>query len=344
MEREPKGSGSWIEIARLWRETPPERRISYLAIAFGVLVILVATIINSDSTRATRSAAEYWPEWKDEATAASFENLGCGVELRPDPSIFIRKVKDLELNETLNIEGSKWNNTLVEGCRISDVDGDGIRIRNVRNIAIFGCQIQAVQGTGIRLRSSGGTENVWIIENTIENTGKNGISVAKRFAAGVDHKNLIIIDNDVSDTGNLGKEGLAHGIYAQSSEVTIFGNSVEGERDGNGISIRSSGLVACNNISGLSRDGKPGIRYFADHVSGPSRSLVIRDNLIRDASPAIHLMRPSRKVLERPSGLVLDFVIVDNRATSENLLSIDEFWWGLRVFELKARGNSAIDQ
>ena len=233
--------------------------------------------------------------------------------------------------------------SLVEGCRVSNVDGDGIVIRNVRNLAIFDCQIQSVEGTGIRLRSSDGTADVWIIENRIEDTGKNGISVAKRFGDGVDHIGLVIVDNQVSDTGKLSDEGLAHGIYAQSSDVIVFGNSVSGERDGNGISIRSSGLVACNNISGRSSDGKPGIRYFADHVSGPTRRLVIRENVIRDASPAIHLMQPSETILRRPSGLVTEFVIANNRAASEDLVSIDEFWWGFGAFDLDVYGNSAID-
>lgn len=271
-----------------------------------------------------------------------FSKMQCGVDVGLDRSRFSRVVDDLEVNGTLTIEGPEWNDTLITNCKVTGAAGDGIEIRDVRNLAIENCEISGVGGTGIRLRSSGSTQDVWLVGNRITNVGDNGISAAKRLNDDVDHTRLVIADNIVNDSGARGKRGLTHGIYTQASDVTIFGNTVSGERDGNGISIRSSGLVACNSISGISDDNKPGIRYFADNYAGPSRTLIIRDNEVRDSNPAIELRRPDGWTRRRPEALVTRFVIEGNRTTSGEPVSISSFWADDERFSLTIENNLRV--
>lgn len=271
-----------------------------------------------------------------------YSDRGCAHPIEPNPASYSRVVRDLVSSKTVDIDGSEWNDTLIVGCEIDGAGGDGIQIRNVRNLAIVGCTIKNVRGTGIRIRSTGSTTGVQLIGNRIVGTGENGISAAKRVKDEVDHTNLVIAGNQVRDTGKRGKRGLYHGIYSQVSDVTIFRNRVEGDRDGNGISIRSSGLVACNAISGRSDDDKPGIRYFADNYSGPSRLLIIRDNEIRGSSPAIDIRTPDSWAKRDTDALVTTFVVENNRTTSDEAVSVDDYWLDLERARLTLEGNRRI--
>lgn len=264
------------------------------------------------------------------ATAAGaldrYDQPSCTKMQQPQEKNFKRVVRDFKSNKTLVIEGPKWNDTLIIGCVISDVKGDGISVRNVRNLTIMGCDISDVSETGIRLRSTGSTSNVTIIGNRIEDTGSDGISAAKREKNGVDHTNLVIGWNTLRNTGKRGRDGLQHAIYSQASDAVIVSNVIKANREGNGISIRSSGIVACNSISGTSKSRKPGIRYFADHSSGPSSRLVIRNNTISGAVVGIELIEPPRAKKKKPGSLVHKFEISGNRSTSNPVFAVDEFW------------------
>ncbi len=271
-----------------------------------------------------------------------FSNMICSTQIQADPGSYVRVVRDLKASSTVTIEGSKWNDTLILGCEVNGANGDGIEIRNVRNLAIVGCTINDARGTGIRIRSTGSSEDVKLIGNRIRNAGENGISAAKRIEDGVDHTNLVVAGNIIEDSGRRGRRGLTHGIYSQVSDVTIFGNQVVGRRDGNGISIRSSGVIACNKISGQSRDGKPGIRYFADNYSGPTHTLIIRDNEIRGSSPAIDIRKPDSWAKRKTEALVTDFRISNNRTSTGKPVSVDRYWRQQESVELVIEGNARI--
>jgi hypothetical protein len=83
---------------------------------------------------------------------------------------------------------------------------------------------------------------------------------AQRILQGIRHTNLQIIDNQLNNTGTSRKSGSTHGLYVQAQDFVIEGNRISGGRDGNGISVQSSGAVACNEISGTSASEKGGIR------------------------------------------------------------------------------------
>jgi len=182
----------------------------------------------------------------------------------------------VELTVPVQIDGPQWNNTLVKNCKIHDTGGYGLWLRNVDNVTIRNCEIYNVAGSGIRLSSTGSTSNVTLEGNSIHDAQENGIAAAQRSADGVDHRNLRILNNTIRNTGLCCSEGLQHGIYVQAQDFLIEGNTVLHSRDGNGISVRSSGVVR-NNVVGYT--GKSGIAYYADHLRGPSDKLVVENNI-----------------------------------------------------------------
>jgi parallel beta-helix repeat protein len=192
---------------------------------------------------------------------------------------YTRVVENLVLSDTLRIEGAEWNNTLIRNVTIKGASGDGIFLRDVSNVRIENSTIENVGGSGIRLSSSGSTSDVTIANNTIKNVTANGISAAQRFEDGVDHLGLKVLNNRIDTTGLSKAGGYDHGIYVQTSDFLIEGNTVLNSVDGNGISVRSSGIVRSNVVDGA---GKSGIAYYSDHMRGPSDKLVIDNNYVRD--------------------------------------------------------------
>jgi hypothetical protein len=138
------------------------------------------------------------------------------------------------------------------------------------------------------------------------------------------HVGLKIINNLIERTGL--ESSTAHPIYMQSSDFFIAGNTISGLREGNGISIRSSGVVRCNNVSGTSITGRPAIRYFSDHAAGVSNELVIEHNTIASDTRGIHLYRPvnSTSGSAPPTHVVKSFIIRNNVINAPTEIDIDE--------------------
>lgn len=180
------------------------------------------------------------------------------------------------LTKSIKLEGAEWNNTLVRNVTIHDVDGYGILLRDVDNVCIVDSTVRDVSESGIRLSISGSTSNVTIAGNHIYSIGENGINAGQRVDDGVDHRNLRIVNNEVRDTGLCCTDGLHHGLYIQAQDFHIEGNRVMNSRDGNGISVRSSGVIRGNTVGYA---GKSAIAYYADHMHGSSDRLVIENNI-----------------------------------------------------------------
>ncbi len=180
------------------------------------------------------------------------------------------------------------DNTLIIGSSFHDISGDAIIMRNVSNVYIKDCYIYNIQGNGIVLRSTGGTDGVTIEGCEIHDTQKNGIIAKQNLDDNVDHTNLVIKDNVLYNNGS---HPLNHGIYVQTQDAKVLNNEVYGS-SGNGISIRSSGLVSGNKVWG---SYKSCIRYFNDNVKGSSDILLIENNVCYltlggKLSPAIGLL------------------------------------------------------
>ena len=107
---------------------------------------------------------------------------------------------------------------------------------------------------------------------------------------GVDHHNLVIKENVIFDNGTNDHE---HNIYVQVADSLIENNTMYNS-SGNGISIRSTGVVR-NNV--IWNSAKSCIRYFNDHAPGPPDTLIIENNYCQlsdsglNGSPAISLLQ-----------------------------------------------------
>jgi hypothetical protein len=190
------------------------------------------------------------------------------------------------VNQTLNtpstLQGSRRNKTLIKNCRFRDISGNGLTLRDVDTVRVENCVFENISGNGIHMSITGsGTKNVTLIGNTIQNCGKNGITGGQRYKEGVDQKNYRVVNNRIENVGlePEARPGLLHGIYIQAQDFLIEGNTVLNSRDGNGISVRSSGVVRGNTCDGAA---KSGISYLADHLRGPSDLLLIEQNVIRN--------------------------------------------------------------
>ena len=204
---------------------------------------------------------------------------GIGIE---EPTIDFSQydtiIDGATFNETLFLDEGD-SNTLIINSTFENIDGSGIMLRNVENVTIANSTFKDIDDFGILLRSSGSSDGVTITGNSFEDVGGDAIHAAKRFADDVDHTNLVVHDNDVHDVASKGFH--FHGIYVQSSEAVVWGNEVTGTVGGNGISIRSDGIVYDNYVDVTSgRDYGAGIKYFSDHLAGDTKTLVIADNIV----------------------------------------------------------------
>lgn len=232
---------------------------------------------------------------------------------------YTRIIENLVLTSTLRLEGPAWDNTLVRNVTITGAQGDGIFLRNVSNVRIENVTVTDVKGTGIKLSNSGSTENVQIVGSTIARTGMDGIYAGK--ATGVEHPGLKIMGNTITDAGLAGLgSGLVHGMYIQSSDFLITGNTVLNSGGGNGISVRSSGTIDGNHIDGAL---KSGISYYADHPAGAADKLWITENIV--ANVGHDGARGSINLLGIPSGAdpVASIVVSGNVVTGSKGVVID---------------------
>ncbi|WP_345741545.1 right-handed parallel beta-helix repeat-containing protein [Jannaschia rubra] len=189
-------------------------------------------------------------------------------------------IENVTYTNTLRLTGSEWDNTLVRNVTIRDVKGNGVLLRDVENVTFENVTIRNVTGDGIKLSSSGSTSNVVISDSHISRTGEDGINAGQRYSRGVDHPGLEIVGNTIEKTGlNGGNDGLRHGLYIQSRDFLIEGNTVTDSTDGNGISVRSSGIVRDNIVDDSLHSG---IAYFADHM-GRNGTLRIEGNTVTDS-------------------------------------------------------------
>jgi hypothetical protein len=186
------------------------------------------------------------------------------------PGEWKRVIENQLFTETLHLEAGD-DHTLIINATFRDIDGSAIMLRNVSNVYIKNCLIQDVTEDGIVLRSTGSTDNVTIDGCTISNTGKSGILAKQNEEEDVDHSNLVIKNNTLSD---IGLTEYDHGIYVFSTESLIENNLVSGTA-GNGISIRTSGVVRGNKVWDTQESC---IKYYSNHAPGVSNALYIENN------------------------------------------------------------------
>ncbi len=237
-----------------------------------------------------------------------------------------RIVENLELEgKGLRLTGREWDHVLIRNVTIRNAPDTAIYLRDVENVRIENCVILGAGAWGILLSSRGSTRDVTIVGNQIRDTGKDGIHAAQRVHEGVDHPGLRIVGNTIENTGLDLTHGL-HGIYVQSKDFLIEGNRVLDTNAGNGISVRSSGVVRENRVIDVVReesDGGYGIAYYSDHAAGPSGTLEIVGNVIDGTTipgpngTSIKLLGPAWLEPLGAEGRVRRFIIADNVNVSQ---------------------------
>lgn len=180
------------------------------------------------------------------------------------------------------------DNTLIIDSVFHDIDGDAIVLGNVSNVYIKNCTIYGIAGNGIVLKSTEATDTVTIDGCVIHDTALNGVIAKQGPEEGVDHTRLTIENNIFYNNGTT---ELDHGLYILAQDSRIENNEIY-KSTGNGVSIRSSGVVSGNKIWDTD---KSCIRYFSDNLRGPSNTLLIENNVCALAeagskSPAISLL------------------------------------------------------
>lgn len=203
------------------------------------------------------------------------------------PGNWDRIIENQDFTSPLTLDSGD-DNILIIGSSFHDILGDAIVMRNVSNVYIKDCSIYNIQGNGIVLRSTGGTDKVTIEGCKIYDTQKNGIISKQNLDENVNHTNLVIKNNILYNNGT---HPLNHGIYVQTQDAQVLNNEIYGS-SGNGISIRSSGVVSGNKVWD---SFKSCIRYFNDNVKGSSDVLFIENNVCYltlggKLSPAIGLL------------------------------------------------------
>lgn len=196
-------------------------------------------------------------------------------------------IENEEFTEPL-VLGEGDDNTLIINSVFHDIDGDAIVLGNVSNVYIKNCTIYEVNGNGIVLRSMQATDKVTIDDCEIHDTTLNGVIAKQGPEEGVDHTRLIIKNNTLYSNGT---NELDHALYILAQDSRIENNTIY-KSTGNGISIRSSGIVTGNRIWDVD---KSCIRYFSDNLKGPSNTLIIENNTCHlteagSESPGISLL------------------------------------------------------
>ena len=179
---------------------------------------------------------------------------------------------------TVLIEGHQYDSTVIRNCTFENIDGDGLLIRDVDHLIIENCTFRDITEKGIRFSNTGSSKGVVISNNEIFNIGQSGIQAAEG------HLECLITNNKIY---NVATKPLAnqfssphHGIYFKGLGVTILNNEIYDviNEMGNCISIRTSGLVSGNRLSGATDHG---VSYYSD-ADAMDGELIIENNIIFD--------------------------------------------------------------
>lgn len=199
---------------------------------------------------------------------------------KQDEEIILSKniIENQTFNTTLKIEGSEYDGTIIRNCIFENINGDGLQIKDVKNLTIENCTFKNISKNAIRFRNSGSSDKVNIIDNIIFNIEENGILAAEN------HINTTIKGNHIHHvaTNNLSSQfgSPHHGIYFQGANVAIEENIIHDiiNNEGNCISIRTYGTIARNK---LFHAVDHGISYYSDHPAMQNK-LLIENNIIYD--------------------------------------------------------------
>lgn len=202
----------------------------------------------------------------------------CKKEVVPGAMTSFQQVT---FTDRIRLEGHEYDSLLIENCTF---DGGGLNLGDVDHVTIRGCTFKNINRNGLAIGFIGPCNNIVVDGCTFADIGYNGVD-SHEDAFNCTIRNCTFRRIAGSDIGAaMGQPH--HGIYWKGKGVTIEDNRMEGEGQnfGNGISVRSSGLVRRNTIVGFPKNG---IMYYANHPGDDS--LVIENNFLANNNYSITL-------------------------------------------------------
>jgi len=159
----------------------------------------------------------------------------------------------------------QWTDTQVQGNRVSDASGYGIRADHAPGVMVTGNRINGSSGGGLLVLESPGAE---VAINSVRDSGSNGINIAGSSGCSVTGNTIhgtsanhgIAVGAHVSPggdslvQGNLIHRAARAGVRLVSPRCTVTGNQVRkaGTGTDNGVSVASSAtgcVVAGNDLT-----------------------------------------------------------------------------------------------
>lgn len=182
------------------------------------------------------------------------------------------------LNKTFTTTVFAKTGDVFSGCTFTGgntTDEAILMIGSANNVTVTGCTFKNLLGSGIAVRSSGsGCDNIQIINNRFENVVSQGV-IAKNNLGTRNNTRVVISGNTFINCGQ-NTNGKTHAIYAFAPDIQVISNFID-TTQGNGISIRTSGVVRYNTVRNAL---KSAIRYFSDQPTGASKNLYIEGNVL----------------------------------------------------------------
>lgn len=230
-------------------------------------------------------------------------------------------------SETINAAGANGifirdvQNLTISNCTISNAN-NGISAEDVVNLTITGCTISGCAANGISLNGGqsansrvNGANGVLIDNCDISNCDGNGILLRQKSQEFLDDigdtttiafdlAGVIVRGNTLYDIGVASSDQV---MYVQCSDPVIIDNIIEGTNTGAGISMRSSGIVEGNNISGCDE----GLEYWGNHKIGPRGVLVFRNNTVTAGTYAVKVALPAESK-DQAHSYIDDLWLIDN--------------------------------
>lgn len=166
--------------------------------------------------------------------------------------------------------------TVIESCVVRNYHGDGISFQQSNDVTVQSCISE--DNTGLGLHPGSGSQRPVVRECVARRNGEDGLYLCWRVKYGLFEKNIFEnngrfgISIGHKDTDNVLQENR---VFSNRQDGVFFRNESAGMA---GHRNRLENNVIENN--GL-KDGVAGIR-----VSGETRNLVFRNNIIRDTRPA----------------------------------------------------------
>jgi len=195
--------------------------------------------------------------------------LSCNKEEILEPTSYL---SGQEFTKNLRVDGHEFDSLIIENCTF---DGATLNIGNADYVTIRNCSFKNIKSNGIQIGFIGPSKGVTIENCTFENIGFNAIDSHEDAPDGI-IRSCNFYNVALSQTGPAMAQP-HHAIYWKGKNVLIEKNTfIAGNQPhGNGISVRSSGKIQQNRISGYPKNG---IMYYANHPGGDS--LFIENNFL----------------------------------------------------------------